>query len=187
MKSLQIQIAHDKADEQDLIIWLQARANLRSLPATTHESELHPAALADCEALRQVVFLAQDERRLTEAASPSPEDRNLLVVANSNVRGLYFEWSRTRVDNSVVYSPMGVHGSRVYFPSPLDNVPISAELRKLVVALIRWLRTSSPLISIDRYPIYVGKSLSERVQRGKARLLTPKGEAIRLVRNPNHE
>jgi hypothetical protein len=186
MKSRQIQIAHDKADERDLINWLQAKADLRSLPATTRETELRPGALADCNVARQVVFLARDERRVVEAARPSPEGLDMLVVAHSSVRGWYFEWNRTRVDASSVYAPMGVGGSRIYFPGPLDGVRSSDELRKLIVALIGWIRKSSPLISTDRYPIYVGRSLSERVIRREARLVTPKGEVIELVPNPKH-
>lgn len=186
MKSLQIQIAHDKADERDLMNWLQAKAELRSLPATTNEPELRPRALTECQVARQVVFFSHDARRLVEAARPSPEERDLLVVANSTVRGWYFEWSRTRVDDSSVYSPMGVDGSRLYFPRLLDDVPSSDELHKLFVELVRWIRTSSPLISTDRYPIHVGRSLSERVTRGEARVVTPKGETIELVPNPKH-
>jgi hypothetical protein len=123
---------------------------------------------------------------MVEAARPSPEERDLLVVANSAVRGWYFEWSRTRVYDSSVYSPMGVEGSRLYFPGLLDDVPFSDELRKLFGDLVRWIRTSSPMISTDRYAIYVGRSLSERVARGEARIVTPKGETIELVPNPKY-
>lgn len=184
LSSRQIQIAHDKTDEKGLIAWLEAKADLRALPATSRNGDLRPTKLLGCEVARQVVFLAQDERRVVEAARPSREDPDLVVVASSAGCGWYFEWSRTRSDASSNYSPMGVEGSRVYFPKPYDGAASSKELRRVFDALIRWIRTTSPSISTDRYPIYVGRSLSERVARGEARVVTPNGKDIVLVPNP---
>ena len=182
MGSQQIQIAHDETDTRQLISWLSTQAPLRCLPATARKMTSSPAALDTVlDGDRMAIFLAEDEEHVLAASRLSPDDSTLMVVTNPDNHGWIFQWTRTRVDQDGVYVPTGVGGSRIYYSEPGSKS--SAKIRRLVVALIRKIRKTSPWTSDERHPVYVGESLGTKVRSGSARLVHPNGAELVLVPN----
>lgn len=178
----QVGIAHDDVDERAMIGWLATQGELRCWPAAIVGEIPPPLRLEDASGRRMVVFLQRDaDAVLAGVYRPlgDPDDANIATPEN---HGISFEWSRGCRSPRGDYVLGGAEGGRIWYQK--EPSPRAEELRRLVARLLRWLHRTSPWISDERYPRYVGASLGERVSSGSARLIHPKGGEVPLVPNP---
>ena len=187
----QVQTAFDDADEQDVVTWLASRGNWLCLPRIIQGSSAQPLPLGRGDTQAQVLFLGQSESELLSAVRPlasrswgggASSDGDGLLVATSEKRGLYVEWSRTRQTEPGVYVAGGSAVSRLYYQMPLATVQPCDDISRIVKGLFRYVRTTSPMLAPnDRY---VGQHLAARVVRQEAHLVHPDGSKRNLTPNP---
>lgn len=166
----QIQIAHAAEDERLANEQLARRGDFLCLPRFFESRDEQPVTLGECEADDQVVF---------PAGSRDAVLRHVVLVADSSGRfhvypkdGLCIEWTRTaRV--GATYVPGR------YFFSP-DATATSQTLEKALAGLVSWIKTSHPMKTSGRFPIFVGPALWKLVKAGTVSLAYRSGKPLEL-------
>ena len=177
----QILLAQSSADELAMIAWLSARAQWLCLPRSFTDPRREPLPLgapAPGGGAELVVFLKRAREAVTADIRPLLGDpRSFQVLPRE---GLCFEWARSR--------PLGASGLLAGHLRYLSRDPaMPARERALtphVTALLTWVRKSYPLISVEKYPAYIGPDLAARIGAGTATLCWRSGNPKEVARNP---
>jgi hypothetical protein len=160
-----------------MIDYLLERDSLLALPRLFESGKFEPLPLGQQVTAEQILFRQPDVELVRASVRPVVRDEGHSLVLPS--LGLTIEWTRTSRVGANGYEP-----GRLYFvyDSPASS-EITRSLNRLMTAVVRYIRTSSPKRSVQRYPFYVGPDLSELVDHGEAKVMFANGNEIALEAN----
>lgn len=175
--SLQIEIVQSEKDERDLVDFLLKIEPLCAVPRSFPTSGFDPKPLGEEVARRQTIFRAADIELVRRLIQPVDGRQGYSLVISSH--GVTIEWTRSERS-----ARGGYVSGRFFFKyeSP-ECQETTAALNRVMTALVRYVRKTSPKKSNERYPFYVGPHLAAMVDRKKARVVWPSGEIVDLVAN----
>jgi hypothetical protein len=175
----QIAIAQDRSDEDAAMLFLRARGEFLALPRFQKGPTFRDVPAGRCEALRQLLVLKSQLDLVLATAVESDEDPGHYSVDFSATRGMLIEWTRT------VWREQHVaEAGRFYLASaPQHDDESLASVTRAMTALQRFIRSKYPARSSERYPVYVGPGMWERVEKDKVRILSSAGAEQEFEKN----
>jgi hypothetical protein len=175
----QIAIAQDKADEDAAIEFLRARGEFFAIPRDQEDPEFKPVPLGSCDAQSQILVPESMLDAVLATVPESGEDQDQFAVDFAATSGMFIEWRRTRWLASDL-----AEAGRFYLAGARGNKSESmATLTRHMSALQRFIRSKYPARSREKYPVYVGPSMWERVEKSNVRIRSSSGGEIKAVKD----
>jgi hypothetical protein len=175
----QIAFAQDKSDEDAVIEFLRERGEFLAVPRFQTGSVFEPLPAGSLEAEKQILIPKAEVDGVLATAKESREDPGSFAVDFSTAGGFFIEWNRTTWPESGLASSGRFFRERA---SQKNNDSVRS-LTRTMTALQRFIRTTYPAHSGGKYPIYIGPSMWERVQKGEVRVLSSWGDEVKLTKN----
>ncbi|WP_147442769.1 hypothetical protein [Corallococcus interemptor] len=168
--STQFRIAVDERDEQRLCEFLRDRWQAMCAPRFSMNPQLEAVPVGQCSSPEQVVFPADLLALVQGRVAPVVgRDGEFHVYPKA---GACLEWTRAQArDRNVI-------PGRFYLDASPGGGAEGRRLKNMMKELLAFVEKESPLVSKDKVPIFVGRSLSERVSRGDAQVLYGGGSPV---------
>lgn len=175
----QLAIAQAKVDEDAAVDFLRTRGEFLALSRFQEKPGFKPVPAGFCNAQSQILVPQALLDAVLSTVQESRNDPGHFSVNFSITSGMFIEWERTIWLESNL-----AEAGRFYLARTRGhNSDSIATLTRDLTALQRFIRSKYPARTRGRYPVYVGPSMWERVEKSRVRILSSSGEEVELEKN----
>ncbi len=178
---IQIEFAQSSQDEASLISMLSEKYDLRCLPRTFTAPSPVPSALSSFQFEKLVLFLHESEEIVLGHIAPVVGTAGEYHIFPRD--NLCVEWNRSIISHDKL-----CHYGRCYLSDRKGrNAEGAKQIRQVMCDIGRFVKISSPKVSVLSPPVFVGKHLVDLIEKNTIRGVAYRGGPImEICPNPSH-